>query len=159
MFISSCSSGLYDRFESPILTENTFIVNDTIVKKNPVKLLIQPSTPTNKFLGYPLGLYIYNLSSENADERFDSWINKKPKRYARLSKILSEKQIIQLKKYNNLRQFDSPVFKFDSSVLISGGVKEGPNLGKAISFLKHRWISNNYSITDKDIEDAIEIYK
>ena len=101
LFISSCSSGLYDRFEDPILTENTFIVNDTIVKKNPVKLLIQPSTPTNKFLGYPLGLYIYNLSSENPDERFDSWINKKPKRYARLSKILSEKQIIQLKKYNS----------------------------------------------------------
>ncbi|GIR99915.1 MAG: hypothetical protein CM15mP102_07360 [Flavobacteriales bacterium] len=101
LFISSCSSELYDRFEDPILTENTFIVNDTIVKKNPVKLLIQPSTPTNKFLGYPLGLYIYNLSSENPDERFDSWINKKPKRYAKLSKILSEKQIIQLKKYNN----------------------------------------------------------
>ena len=79
LFISSCSSKLYDRFEDPILTENTFIVNDTIVKKNPVKLLIQPSTPTNKFLGYPLGLYIYNLSSENPDERFDSWINKKPK--------------------------------------------------------------------------------
>ena len=64
-----------------------------------------------------------------------------------------------LKKYNNLRQFDSPVFNFDSSILISGGIKEGPNLGKAISFLKHRWISNNFSITDKDIEDAIEIYK
>ncbi len=101
LFISSCSSGLYDRFEDPILTENTFIVNDTVVKKNPVKLLIQPSTPTNRFLGYPLGLYIYNLSSENPDERFDSWINRKPKRYTRLSKILSEKQIIQLKKYNN----------------------------------------------------------
>ena len=35
----------------------------------------------------------------------------------------------------NLREFDSPVFKFDSSVLISGGVKEGPNLGKAISLI------------------------
>ena len=64
-----------------------------------------------------------------------------------------------LKKYNNLRQFDSPVFKFDLVSFDKWGVKEGPNLGKAISFLKHRWISNNYSITDKDIEDAIEIYK
>ena len=101
LFISSCSSSIYEKFEDFILTENTFIVNDTIVKKNPVKLLIQPSNPTNKFLGYPLGLYIYNLSNENPDERFDSWIKKKPKRYSRLSKIISEKQINQLKKYNN----------------------------------------------------------
>tara|TARA_B100000989_G_scaffold24252_1_gene15727 strand:+ start:1561 stop:4071 length:2511 start_codon:yes stop_codon:yes gene_type:complete len=101
LFISSCSSSIYEKFEDLILTENTFIVNDTIVKKNPVKLLIQPSNPTNKFLGYPLGLYIYNLSNENPDERFDSWIKKKPKRYSRLSKIISEKQINQLKKYNN----------------------------------------------------------
>ena len=100
LFISSCSSKLYEKFDDPILTENTFIVNDTIVKKNPVKLLIQPSNPTNKFLGYPLGLYIYNLSSDNPDVRFDSWIKKKPKRYNRLSKILSEKQVNQLKKYN-----------------------------------------------------------
>ena len=100
LFISSCSSKLYEKFDDPILTENTFIVNDTIVKKNPVKLLIQPSNPTNKFLGYPLGLYIYNLSSDNPDVRFDSWIKKKPKRYNRLSKILSVKQINQLKKYN-----------------------------------------------------------
>ena len=101
ILITSCSSNLYDEFKEPILTENTFIVNDTIVKKNPVKLLIQPSTPTNKFLGYPLGLYIYNLSNEDPDKRFDSWINKNPKRYDRLTKLLSEKQVNQLKKYNS----------------------------------------------------------
>jgi outer membrane protein assembly factor BamA len=84
-----------------VLTDNTFIVNDTIVKRNPVKLLIDPPTPSNKFLGYPIGLYIYNLSSDNPDKKFDSWLNKKPKRYTRLSKILSEKQVKQLKKYNN----------------------------------------------------------
>ena len=100
IFISSCSSSIYNGYDEPILTENTFIVNDTIVKKNPVKFLIQPSTPINKFLGYPLGLYVYRLSNDNPDQRFDSWINKKPKRYARLSKILSEKQVKQLKKYN-----------------------------------------------------------
>ena len=84
IFISSCSSSIYNGYDEPILTENTFIVNDTIVKKNPVKFLIQPSTPINKFLGYPLGLYVYRLSNDNPDERFDSWINKKPKpkRYA-----------------------------------------------------------------------------
>jgi len=84
-----------------VLTDNTFIVNDTIVKRNPVKLLIDPPTPSNKFLGYPIGLFIYSLSSDNPDEKFDSWLNKKPKRYTRLSKILSDKQVKQLKKYNN----------------------------------------------------------
>ena len=84
-----------------MLTDNTFIVNDTIVKRNPVKLLIDPPTPSNKFLGYPIGLFIYSLSSDNPDEKFDSWLNKKPKRYTRLSKILSDKQVKQLKKYNN----------------------------------------------------------
>ena len=101
ILISGCSSNIYDGFDEPILSENTFIVNDTIVQKNPVKLLIQPSTPTNKFLGYPLGLYIYNLSNDDPDKRFDSWINKKPKRYNRLTRLLSEKQINQLKKYNS----------------------------------------------------------
>ena len=99
--LNSCSSNIYDGLEDTVLTDNTFIVNDTIVKRNPVKLLIDPPTPSNKFLGYPIGLYIYNLSSDNPDKKFDSWLNKKPKRYTRLSKILSEKQVKQLKKYNN----------------------------------------------------------
>ena len=99
--LNGCSSNIYDGLEDTVLTDNTFIVNDTIVKRNPVKLLIDPPTPSNKFLGYPIGLYIYNLSSDNPDKKFDSWLNKKPKRYTRLSKILSEKQVKQLKKYNN----------------------------------------------------------
>ena len=101
LILNGCSSNIYDGFEDTVLTDNTFIVNDTIVKRNPVKLLIDPPTPSNKFLGYPIGLYIYNLSSDNPDEKFDSWLNKKPKRYTRLSKILSDKQVKQLKKYNN----------------------------------------------------------
>ena len=124
IFISSCSSNIYDGYDEPILTENTFIVNDTIVKKNPVKFLIQPSTPTNKFLGYPLGLYVYSLSNDNPDERFDSWINKKPNRYARLSKILSEKQVKQLKKYNNsfnqfIKNLGQKPFKLSDSDVIN----------------------------------------
>ena len=99
--LNGCSSNIYDGLEDTILTDNTFIVNDTLVKRNPVKLLIDPPTPSNKFLGYPIGLYIYNLSSDNPNEKFDLWLNKKPKRYTRLSKILSDKQVEQLKKYNN----------------------------------------------------------
>ncbi len=101
LILNACSSNIYDGLEDTVLTDNTFIVNDTLVKRNPVKLLIDPPTPSNKFLGYPIGFYIYNLSSDNPDEKFDLWLNKKPKRYTRLSKILSDKQVKQLKKYNN----------------------------------------------------------
>ena len=101
IILNSCSSNIYNDFKDIVLTDNTFTVNDTLVKRNPVKLLLEPITPDNKFLGIPIGLYIYKLSSDNPDKNFDSWLNKKPKRYNRLSKILSKKQVNQLKKYNN----------------------------------------------------------
>ena len=101
LFVSSCNLDIYKGFEEPILTENIFEINDSIIKKDPVKLLIQPSSPINKVFGYPLGLSIYKIASINPDEKFESWLYKKPKRYERLSKVLSEKQISQLKRYNN----------------------------------------------------------
>ena len=96
--ISSCSTNIYDNFENPILVKNIFEVNDSIVKRNPVSLLIQPS-PINKFLGYPLGLAINNLGSQNPDEKFADWL-KKNNRESRLKKLISQKQITQLKNYN-----------------------------------------------------------
>jgi outer membrane protein assembly factor BamA len=101
LVVSSCNLDIYKSFEEPILTENILKVNDSIIKKDPVKLLIQPSSPINKVFGYPLGLSIYKLASDNPDEKFESWLYRKPNRYERLSKVLSEKQISQLKKYNN----------------------------------------------------------
>ncbi len=100
LFISSCSTRIYENFEDPILVENVFEVNDSIVKRDPVSLLIQPS-PINKFLGYPLGLAINNLASQNPDEKFDVWL-KKNNRENRLKKLISQKQITQLKRYNKL---------------------------------------------------------
>ncbi len=99
--LNSCKSSIYQNFEDAVLTENIIKINDTIIKRNPIKVLIQPSSPTNKIFGYPLGLYIHNLANDNPDENFESWLYKKPNRYRRLSKLLSEKQINQLKKYNN----------------------------------------------------------
>ena len=75
LFISSCSTRIYENFEEPILVENVFEVNDSIIKRDPVSLLIQPS-PINKFLGYPLGLAVNNLASQNPDEKFDIWLKK-----------------------------------------------------------------------------------
>ena len=99
--LSSCGSRIYKNFEDIILIENIFEVNDSIIKKDPVKLLIQPASPINKVFGFPLGLSIYNLASENPDKKFEKWLFKRPNRYKKLSRLLSEKQITQLKKYNN----------------------------------------------------------
>ena len=63
---------------------------------------------------------------------------------------------------NNLKiikETDPPMFKFDANVLLSKGFKEDQNLGNAINFLKNRWMANNYEIRDKDIEDAIKLFK
>ena len=100
-FISGCSSSIYQKFEEPILVENVFEVNDSIIKRDPVKVLIQPSSPSNNVFGYPLGLYIYNLANDESDKNFEEWLNKNPKRVKRLSRLLSRKQITQLKRYNN----------------------------------------------------------
>ena len=51
LIISSCSSNIYNKFDRPILVKNILEVNDSIVKKDPANLLIQPS-PINKFLSY-----------------------------------------------------------------------------------------------------------
>ena len=100
-FISGCSSSIYQKFEEPILVENVFEVNDSIIKRDPVKVLIQPSSPSNNVFGYPLGLYIYNLANDESDKNFEEWLNKNPKRIKRLSRLLSRKQITQLKRYNS----------------------------------------------------------
>ncbi|MDC0923270.1 BamA/TamA family outer membrane protein [Flavobacteriaceae bacterium] len=101
LVVNGCSSSIYQNFEDSILIENIFEVNDSIIKKDPVKLLIQPTSPTNKVFGFPLGLSIYNLASKNPDEKFEKWLYNKPNRYKRLSRLLSNKQIKQLKQYNN----------------------------------------------------------
>ena len=102
MALNSCSSNIYEKYNEPILVKNIFQVNDSLIKKDPVKFLIQPNNPTKKLFGYPLGLAINNLSNDNPDERFDEWINRKPKRLKNLNNILSKKQTAQLKEYNSL---------------------------------------------------------
>ena len=54
LVVNGCSSSIYQNFEDSILIENIFEVNDSIIKKDPVKLLIQPTSPTNKVLAFHL---------------------------------------------------------------------------------------------------------
>ena len=188
IILNSCSSNIYDDLQDIVLTDNTFIVNDTLVKRNPVKLLIDPITPSNKFLGIPIGLYIYNLSIDNPNENFDSWLNKKPKRYNRLSKILSEKQVKQLKKYNNsfneflknlgqkpfklndvdvnnnisrLKQFYNNEGYFDSKVIVDTVIKENKANLRYMVNTNTRYLIDSISLKFKsrDIDSLYKINK
>ena len=66
---------------------------------------------------------------------------------------------LYLENISILNKTTPPKFEFDTQILISKGFKENKSLGDAISFLKHRWLSNNYKILDKDIEDAVKLFK
>ena len=63
------------------------------------------------------------------------------------------------RRYNTLKNRGSDEFVFDKLLFQSKGIKDEEKLKKVFSFLRHRWQSNNNIISEKDIEDAIEIYK
>lgn len=58
-----------------------------------------------------------------------------------------------------IKNTESPIFNFDATILLNRGLKEDKNLGNAISFLKQRWLANNYVIREKDIDDAVQLFK
>ena len=101
-FISSgCSNKIYENYSIPLLDSNKISINGDIKNNDPIELLIQPS-PNKKIFGIPLGLSIYNLGKNNPDSLFDNWLLRNPKRISRLNKFLSNKQVMQLKRYNML---------------------------------------------------------
>lgn len=55
----------------------------------------KPNTPFFVFL-VPVKLHMYNLAKVNPDSSYQAWLLKKPNRYDRLSKVLSEKQVARL---------------------------------------------------------------
>ena len=57
------------------------------------------SKPNKKFISIPIGLKIYNLSKKINDSSFNLWLYKNSNRKNRIQKIISDKQINQIKKY------------------------------------------------------------
>tara|TARA_B100000963_G_scaffold353051_1_gene367169 strand:- start:94 stop:1320 length:1227 start_codon:yes stop_codon:yes gene_type:complete len=53
----------------------------------------------------------------------------------------------------------APKFEFDINILKKKGFKEDKNLGNALNFIKQRWIANNYEVRDKDVDDAVQLFK
>ena len=93
-----CSSTKNIAPSQSVLVREVFLKNGTLLKRDLSKQL-SVSPPNTKAFGIPIKLHIYNLAKENPDSLFNDWLNKKPKRNERLTKIYSEKQVDQLKKY------------------------------------------------------------
>ena len=58
-----------------------------------------------------------------------------------------------------IKETNPPSFEFNTEILIKKGFKEDKNLGNALKFLEQRWLANNYEIREKDINDAIKLFK
>lgn len=78
-----------------LLKKNEILINDKIEKDENIENLLYQK-PNSAILGYNLRLQMYNLAKENPDSSFKSKMTANPKRYERLSKLLSKKQVERL---------------------------------------------------------------
>jgi len=121
IFISACNStrrvpaGKFLLAKSEIFENNTIVTNETMVDQ-----LYQK--PNSTIFGIPFFLSIYNWANPNPDSTFQAKFIDNPRKYARMSKWLSAKQVDQLGKsfwYHGIHDFlkktgEAPVI-FDQS--------------------------------------------
>ena len=94
--ITSCNVVKRVGDDQHLLTKTSVFVNSKKNASEELKNLIYQH-PNGKLFGFPLRLHIYNLARDHRDSLFEVWLDKHPKRRARLTKKLSKKQVDQLK--------------------------------------------------------------
>ncbi|TGV03160.1 translocation and assembly module lipoprotein TamL [Flavivirga rizhaonensis] len=95
-YILSCDSVKRVAENEYLLTNTTVYVNERKDNTETINNLLYQK-PNRKIAGIPLRLHIYNLARNNRDSLFEEWLDKNPKRRARLTKRLSKKQLDRLK--------------------------------------------------------------
>ena len=93
LILYGCNSTKRLTDEEVLLTKNHLIVDGSKNKDEKLSELISLK-PNNRTLGIPLALYLYNIGNKNNPKTVEEWAKKKPKKYERLKKLLSEKQSI-----------------------------------------------------------------
>ena len=75
--------------------------------------------------------------------------------------LINEKydKLLYVENLEIIQNTAAPKFEFDVNILKKKGFKEDKNLGNALNFIKQRWIANNYEVRDKDIDDAVQLFK
>ncbi|MGC6422736.1 MAG: BamA/TamA family outer membrane protein [Flavobacteriaceae bacterium] len=120
-FLTHCSSTRNLSESAILLRQNTLIEDGNTLTRGPVNdLLIQP--PNKRVFGMPIEIYLDQWVQRNPDSTFYTWINKKKNRRQRWEKILSPKQVEQLRRYKVignrwLKTLGAPPVLLDSSIL------------------------------------------
>ncbi|MBF7092264.1 BamA/TamA family outer membrane protein [Flavobacterium sp. ALJ2] len=96
IFISACNSVKRVPNGKKLLTKNEIIVNDKPIKDENIFNQLYQKPNSTLIGGYKLRLNLYNLANPNPDSTFQAKYKSDPKKYERLSKLLSAKQVDRL---------------------------------------------------------------
>ncbi|MBD3583158.1 translocation and assembly module lipoprotein TamL [Flavobacterium selenitireducens] len=97
LLLTGCNSVKRVPKSKNLLTKNEFVVNGK--KQNTEELEnLMHQKPNSELLRYRLRLNLYNLANPNPDSSYRAKFTRNPKKYERLAKLLSKKQVNRLGK-------------------------------------------------------------
>lgn len=98
LLLQGCSGTRSFSTQNLLLDRVEVYENDKPLTNNPVNYIIT-TVPNKKVLGVPLGKILYQTANPSPEQQFENWVNKKTKRRARLTTLVSNKQLEALKNY------------------------------------------------------------
>ena len=121
IFFEACKTINEIAGENYLLEKNIIIKNNEELINDPIRFL-SLDKPNKRILGIPFKLYLHEMASEKPDSIFEEWLRRKSKRKKLLNKILSSKQVNEIKRYKSSfnkwlkKNGEAPVF-VDSSTI------------------------------------------
>lgn len=107
VIISACNAVKRVPDGKQLLVKNKLVVNEQKSKDDALEAQLYQK-PNSSIFGYKLRLNLYNLANPNPDSTYQAKFINNPKKYERLSKILSKKQVDRLGKsfwYSGIHNF------------------------------------------------------
>ena len=121
IFFEACKTINEIAGENYLLEKNIILKNNEELINDPIRFL-SLDKPNKRILGIPFKLYLHEMASEKPDSVFEEWLRRKSKRKKLLNKILSSKQVNEIKRYKSSfnkcikKNGEAPVF-VDSSTI------------------------------------------
>ena len=122
IFFEACKTINEIAGENYLLEKNIILKNNEELINDPIRFL-SLDKPNKRILGIPFKLYLHEMASEKSDSIFEEWLRRKSKRKKLLNKILSSKQVNEIKRYKSSfnkwlkKNGEAPVF-VDSSTIV-----------------------------------------
>ena len=121
IFFEACKTINEIAGENYLLEKNIILKNNEELINDPIRFL-SLDKPNKRILGIPFKLHLHEMASEKPDSIFEEWLRRKSKRKKLLNKILSSKQVNEIKRYKSSfnkwlkKNGEAPVF-IDSSTI------------------------------------------